>query len=54
MHQFEYTSVAQWISSQNSSPAVRDLFAGGEGMNLFFNGFESSNEENLVREQEEE
>ena len=33
---------------------VRDLFPGGEGMNFFFNGFESSIEENMVTQQEEE
>ena len=46
--------MAQWIASQSSSPAVRDLFLGGEGMNLNFNGFESSNQENMVRQQEKE
>ena len=54
MKQFEHTSVAYWIVSQSSSAAVRDFFQGGEGMNLLFNGFESSNEENMVRQQEEE
>ena len=41
-------------SKSELSPAVQDLFPGGDGMNLLFNGFESSNEENMVRQQLEE
>ena len=33
---------------------VRDRFQRGEDMNLLFNGFEGSNEEKMVRQQEEE
>ena len=47
-------NLKKWIVSQSSSPAVCDFFWGGEGMNLLFNGFESSNEEDMVRQQEEE
>ena len=55
MNQFEYTLMAYWIASLSSSPAVQDLFLGGEGMNLLFNDFESSNEKkNMVRHHEEE
>ena len=46
MNQSEHTSTSLNI--------IRDLFPGGEGMNLLFNGFESFNEENMVRQQEEE
>ena len=45
MNQFEHT----YIAGQSSSPAVRDLLPGGEGMNLLVSGFESSYEENMVR-----
>ena len=55
MNQFECTLMAYWIASLSSSPAVQDLFLGGEGMNLLFNDFESSNEKkNMVRYHEEE
>ena len=46
--------VAYWEGSQSSRSVVLGLFPGGEGMNLLFNGFESSNEENVIRQQEEE
>ena len=41
-------------SKSEFNSAVRDLFQGGEGMNLLFDSFESSNEANMVRQQEEE
>ena len=46
--------MVKWIASQSSSPAVQDLLLGEEGMTLLFSGFESSNEENLIRQHEEE
>ena len=49
-------NIHQWPtdSNQSSNPAVQDLLLGGEGMNLLFNGFGSSNEENMAGQQEEE
>ena len=53
LNQFELISRAYWVVSQSSSPAKRDRFPGGEDMNLFFNGFEGSNKEKMVRQQEQ-
>ena len=39
-------------SKSSTSLAIWDGFAGGEDMNLLFNGFEGSNEEKMVRQQE--
>ena len=41
-------------SKSEFKPSGPDLLLGREDMNLLFNGFESSNEEKMVRQQEEE
>ena len=40
--------MVQRIASQCSDLAVCDCFPGGENMNLLFNSFEGSNEENWL------